>query len=364
MYLQKISIHNYKNIGDCSLEFSPKLNCVNGNNGCGKTNLLDAVYYLSMTKSFFLHGDQYTFRYGESEAALVGDYVSADETLERISVALHKGGEKNIRRGSKPYTRLADHIGLIPIVMVSPADSSLINESGEERRRFMNALLSQTDRRYLRSMQAYNQFLMQRNKMLKMENPDPILLGTINEQIAPYADYIYNKRKELCTELRPLVEDYYAKLSGDAEPISMHYHSDLKDGSLTRLLEEEAEKERILKYTTVGIQRDDIFFNLGGHPIKKCGSQGQQKTFLLALKLAQQALMRNLYGFSPILLLDDVFDKLDMHRVENLLKLVASEEFGQIFITDSNKVRISEVVSRAGADCSIFTVENGEYKKE
>ena len=366
MYLSRISISNFKNIREASLSFSKKINCISGNNGEGKTNLLDAIYYLSMTKSYFNSSDTYTFTFGEEVTAINGFYVKDDATEDKINIGIKEGGEKSIKKNDKAYKRISEHIGTIPVVMVSPADTSLINSSGEERRKFMNSILSQVDKEYLRSIMRYNQLLAQRNKLLKMSGISSDLLETINERMSPDAYYIYCKRKELCACLQERAKEFYAKLSGAKEEISLKYISELdspdaNENSLNELFINNKERDLILRYTSVGIQRDDIDFCLGLHPIKKCGSQGQQKSFLVALKLAQFTLMKQLHGHSPILLLDDVFDKLDMQRVEYLLGLVASEEFGQIFITDSNKVRMSNIAKTVTKELQSYEVTDGVY---
>ena len=392
MYLKRIIISNFKNIRSADLSFSSKINCISGNNGEGKTNLLDAIYYLSMTKSYFNSSDAYTYTFGESSSALNGTYVREDDTEDKISLGLKNGGEKIVKKNDKSYSRISEHIGHLPIVMVSPSDTSLINGSGEERRKFLNSILSQVDKEYLRRIMRYNQLLAQRNKLLKMERISFELLETIDERMSPDAEYIYNKRSELCCRLQELIKCYYSKLSGDKEEISLKYSSDLskflsssfptvsddlplydtdalsdiddmalRQKALLRLFQSAKERDSVLRYTSVGIQRDDIEFSLGDHPIKKCGSQGQQKSFLIALKLAQFTLMKELHGCTPILLLDDVFDKLDMQRVEYLLGLVASEDFGQIFITDSNKVRMDKIASSFTDKVASFEVIAGVY---
>ena len=363
MYLKRISLTNFKNIPEAQIEFSEGLNCINGNNGQGKTNLLDAIYYLSMTKSYFDAADRFTFRHGEQTASVQGTYVSADGTEETITVLLTKDGPKQVRRGKKQYARFSDHIGLIPIVMSSPTDTALVNDAGSERRRFVNMFLSQTDKTYLRNLQDYNPLLMQRNKLLKQEEVPADLLDVFSARLAEYADYIFRKRAELCERLTPLVGSYHSLLSGGSEEISLKYVSDLHNGSLEDILHKEAEKERILKYTTAGVHHDDILLQLDGHPLRKCGSQGQQKSFLIALKLAQFTIMRGSYAFPPILLLDDVFDKLDSDRVAQLLSIVSGEDFGQIFITDSNKVRLGRIVDSLEKECAMFDVEEGRYTR-
>ena len=363
MYLKRISLTNFKNIPEAQIEFSEGLNCINGNNGQGKTNLLDAIYYLSMTKSYFDAADRFTFRHGEQTASVQGTYVSADGTEETITVLLTKDGPKQVRRGKKQYARFSDHIGLIPIVMSSPTDTALVNDAGSERRRFVNMFLSQTDKAYLRNLQDYNQLLMQRNKLLKQEDVPADLLDVFSSRLSEYADYIYRKRAELCDRLTPLVDRYHHLLSGDREKVTLQYVSDLQNGPLEDLLHKEADRERVLRYTTVGVHHDDILLQLDGYPLRKCGSQGQQKSFLIALKLAQFSIMRESYPFPPILLLDDVFDKLDSERVANLLAIVSGEDFGQIFITDSNKVRLGQIVKALSAECAMFDVEDGRYTR-
>lgn len=362
MYLRKITLHDFKNIDDATLEFSPKINCISGNNGAGKTNLLDAVYYLSMTKSYFSASDQYILRYGTEEAIVSGVYEMGDGFQERVGISVRRNG-KTVTRGGKAYERFSDHIGLLPIVMVSPADTSLINDSGDERRKYMNFILSQTDRNYLRHIQQYSQLLLRRNKLLKDGAGQELLIDTITEQMEPHAQYVYEARKKLCDQLLPITREFYAKLSGGAEQIFLEYRSSLDETPFTELMEKNNEKDRILGFTLAGIQRDELVFMLDGHPLRKCGSQGQQKTFLLALKLAQMKFMQDVYGLKPVILLDDVFDKLDMSRVEYLLSIVSSSEFGQIFMSDSNKVRIDRIISTLGADCANFTVVDGKYSR-
>ena len=375
MYLRRVSISNFKNIRQAQLYFSRKINCISGNNGEGKTNLLDAIYYLSMTKSYFNSSDSYTFTFGEESAALNGSYVRDDQTEDKISIGIKSGGEKIVKKNDKAYSRISEHIGTIPIVMISPADTSLINGSGEERRKFINSILSQVDKEYLRRVMRYNQLLLQRNKLLKMPGIQADFLETINERMSPDAHYIHSKRLELCQKLQELAIEFYSKLSGDKEEISLKYISDLStpavdsnseydvdDNSLNILFAKNIEKDIALKYTSSGIQRDDVDFDLCGHPLKRCGSQGQQKSFLIALKLAQFVLMKQLHGCTPILLLDDVFDKLDMQRVEYLLGLVASDDFGQIFITDSNKVRMSRIAQSVTEELQSFEVSEGVYR--
>lgn len=363
MHLKRISINNFKNIREAQLEFSRKVNCISGNNGEGKTNLLDAIYYLSMTKSFFSSTDAYTFTFGEDAASLNGAYLLDDCTEDVISVGMKKEGEKIVKKNSKVYKRISEHIGRYPIVMVSPADTVLVNGSGEERRKFLTLILSQIDKEYLKMMQQYNQMLLQRNKLLKEDYVCWELVETIDFRMSICADYIYKKRCELCRLLEEKVYSYYASLSSSKERVKLEYISDLHEGSLEDILYKNRDKDSLLKFTSQGIHKDDIEFTLNDMPLKRCGSQGQQKSFLVALKLAQFDIMKELHGVSPILLLDDVFDKLDMQRVEYLLSLVSGDSFGQIFISDSNKVRMASIVERFTDECVSYEVSEGVYRK-
>ena len=342
MHLRRISVNNFKNIREAQLEFSRKVNCISGNNGEGKTNLLDAIYYLSMTKSFFSSTDAYTFTFGEDSAALNGAYLLDDNTEDVISVGMKRDGEKIVKKNSKVYKRNSEHIGRYPIVMVSPADTVLVNGSGEERRKFLTLILSQIDKEYLKMMQQYNQMLLQRNKLLKMDSVCWELVETIDFRMSLCADYIYRKRCELCRLLEEKVYSYYAALSSSREQVKLEYVSDLHHGTLEDILLQDRQKDTLLKFTSRGIHKDDIEFTLNGMPLKKCGSQGQQKSFLL---------------------LDDVFDKLDMQRVEYLLSLVSGDHFGQIFISDSNKVRMASIVERFTDECVSYEVSEGVYNK-
>lgn len=361
--LKKIVVHNFRNIAFQELSFSPNINCISGNNGEGKTNLMDAVWYLSMTKSAFASSDRFNFRHGTDTFAVSGTYSMNMGPDARFSVQVDGKGEKKVRRDDKAYSKISEHIGVLPIVMVSPSDTSLVSESGDDRRRFVNSVLSQMDREYLAAMQQYNRFLFQRNKMLKDGTFDESLLDVFDERMNECAGVIHGKRDAFVKDLLPLVAEHYATLSGGRETVSIDYRSDLRKGSLVELLKASREKDRIFKYTTAGIQRDDFLFEMNGFPIRRCGSQGQQKSFLVSLKFAQYELMKRRYGFPPMLLLDDVFDKLDMSRISNLLGMVAGSDFGQIFITDSNKVRMSGIVDGLTADRAYFEAVGGEFRE-
>ena len=357
-FLSKIVIQDFRNIVFQELTFSPNINCISGNNGEGKTNLLDAIWYLSMTKSAFASSDRFNFRHGTDSFTIAGTYDTA-----RYSVQVDSKGEKKVRRDDKPYTRIAEHIGSLPIVMVSPSDISLVSESGDDRRRFVNSVLSQMDRGYLSDMQQYNRLLSQRNKMLKDGTCDEALLGIFDERMGEYASRIFDSRESFVKDLEPVVSEYYRTLSGGREEVSISYQSDLHKGALPELLGSSREKDLALRYTTAGIQRDDFIFKMDGYPIRRCGSQGQQKSFLVSLKFAQYEIMKRRYGFPPMMLLDDVFDKLDMGRISNLLGMVAGSDFGQIFITDSNKVRMAGIVDKLTADRAYFEAVGGEFRE-
>lgn len=359
--LDRIVVQDFRNIQLAELKFSPNVNCISGNNGEGKTNLMDAIWYLSMTKSAFSSSDRFNFRHGTDTFSIAGTYVMDNGTCSKFAVSVSDGGEKKLRRDDKPYGRISEHIGVLPIVMVSPSDTVLVSESGEERRKFLNAVLSQMDRKYLSDVQQYNRLLLQRNRELKNHRPDIELLKIFDARMSVYADAVHSARKRFVEGLSPVVSRYYGLISGGKEEVSVGYSSDLDRDGLESLLESCRERDLAMRFTTAGVQRDDLSFMMGGHPIRKCGSQGQQKSFLVALKFAQYELMKENYGFPPILLLDDVFDKLDMGRISNLLAMVAGQDFGQIFITDSNKVRLSGIVDGITRDRAYFDTVGGSF---
>lgn len=383
MYLRKLKVINFKNIREATLQFSPKINCILGNNGGGKTNLLDAIYYLSMTKSFFNIPENYAVTFGEQSMGLIGDYM-LQEKSERIHLAIRlpdaadagqpARNEKQLWRNEKRIAKFSSHIGLLPIVMVSPQDAILVNGSGEERRRFLNFILSQTDPLYLSNIQNYNSLLAQRNKLLKLcagtgarsaaTRGWDELIQTITLQMESPAAYVHAKRQELAESLSQYTAQYYKELSGNREAVTMRYQSDLNSSTPKEIFQRSQQQDLRFGYTTAGPHRDDMLFFIEGFPIKKVGSQGQQKSFLIALKLAQFQIIKQISGKLPILLLDDLFDKLDMTRVEYLLSLVAGETFGQIFITDSNKVRINQILARVDSTAKSFEVHDGTYREQ
>ena len=361
--LEKIIISDFRNIELQELEFSPNINCISGNNGEGKTNLLDAVYYLSMTKSAFAASDKYTFRHGTEEFSIAGTYRMENGLSSRFALQTSAKGEKKIKRDDKPYSKVSEHVGVLPVVIVSPADVSMVSESGEERRKFVNAVLSQMDHEYLVALQQYNRLLLQRNKMLKDMNPDRSLLEVIDMRMAALAEPVYKARKKFVDDLRPIVREYYRLVSGGSEEVDITYETELDKAPLDEILAASFEKDRALRYTSAGVQRDDFVFTMNGWPLRRHGSQGQQKSFLVSLKFAQYEIMKKSYGFAPLLLLDDVFDKLDMGRISNLLQMVSGKDFGQIFITDSNKVRMSGIVDGLTQDRAYFETSAGTFKK-
>lgn len=361
--LEKIVISDFRNIRLQELEFSPNVNCISGNNGEGKTNLLDAIYYMSMTKSAFATSDRFNFRHGTEEFSVAGTYRMENGLSSRFAIRMTSKGEKKVKRDDKSYNKVSEHVGVLPIVLVSPSDISMVSESGEERRRFVNAVLSQMDREYMTSLQQYNRLLMQRNRMLKEMAPDKALFEVVDMRMSALAGPIYEARRRFVEELKPIVSEYYKALSGGSEDVDIEYESDLSKAPLAQLLDSSYEKDRIFRYTTCGIQRDDFAFRMNGWPIRRCGSQGQQKSFLVSLKFAQYEIMKKNYGFAPILLLDDVFDKLDMGRISNLLQMVSGKDFGQIFITDSNKVRMAGIVDGLTQDRAYYETVAGTFTR-
>ena len=358
--LQKIVVQDFRNIRFQELSFSPNVNCISGNNGEGKTNLLDAIYYLSMSKSAFPTPDRFLWRYGTAGFTLGGTYLMENGLSSRFSIKVAEG-EKRLVRDDKPCPHISEHVGLLPVVMVSPGDGALVSDSGEERRRFCNGVLAQMDREYLAAIQTYNRLLGQRNRLLKDGSPDWDLLAVFDQRMAAAARPVWEARKRLAAALEPVVQSYYNLISGDRETVSIAYKSDLDETPAEDLFARFRDRDLALRYTSAGIQRDDLVFTMDGYPIRRCGSQGQQKSFLVSLKFAQYEIMKQRYGYAPILLLDDVFDKLDMGRIANLIGMVAGKGFGQIFITDSNKVRLSGIVDRITEDRSYFDTVAGVF---
>ncbi len=354
--LEKLSILNYKNIAEATLELSPKMNCLIGQNGVGKTNVLDAVYYLSFCRSSNNPIDSQVIRHGQDFFMLEGVYEGEIDE-EVISCAMKRGMKKHFRRNKKEYKRLSEHIGLITIVMVSPNDTLLIDGSSEERRRFMDVVISQQDRSYIEELNRYNKALQQRNTLLKQDqSPDPDVMAILEEQMAHSGEAIYRRRAKLVEQMVPLFQQYYERISGGHEQVSLNYVSHCQRGPLLEVIQRDRWKDQAIGYSLHGIHRDDLEMQIDGHPMRREGSQGQLKTYVTSLKLAQFKVL----GGKPILLLDDIFDKLDAERVEQIVKLVADDEFGQIFITDTNREHLDQILSASSHDYRIFHVKDGE----
>lgn len=359
MYLKRISIINYKNIREAELSFSPKINCFIGNNGEGKTNLLDSVYYLSFCKSHSNTTDTQNITHDEPFFVINGFYDLGDVENE-IYCGLKRKQKKQFKRNKKEYERLADHIGLIPLVIVSPNDSELILGGSEERRKFIDGFISQYDKRYLNSLLAYNKALQQRNALVKAEMADETLLDIWEEQMAQHGEYIFEKRSEFIDQFVPFFNEFHAFISQEKEIVSLEYHSQLKERpNLKEMLKEVRQRDMILGHTSRGIHKDDLDMKMGELAIKKIGSQGQNKTFLIALKLAQFDFLKRIVKAKPILLFDDIFDKLDAGRVQQIILLLKNNRFGQVFISDTNREHVSEILKSTGCEYHLYTVEGG-----
>ncbi|MFC2152804.1 DNA replication/repair protein RecF [Bacteroidota bacterium] len=363
MYLQKLSLVNFKNYSQSELNFSPKINCFIGSNGVGKTNLLDAIYYLSMCKSYLNPIDSQNIKYDEEFFVIQGDYLLKDKN-EYIYCGLKKNKKKQFKRNKKEYQKLSDHIGLLPVVMISPLDNSLIVEGSDERRRFMDSVISQYDKVYLDNLIRYNRALVQRNKLLKdffqARTFDEDSIDIWDEQLIALGEKIHAVRVKFVEELIPIFQDYYTRISGNQEQVQLVYDSQLYEGEYRNILKNAIEKDRIVQHTTVGIHKDDLILTLEKYPIKKAGSQGQQKTYLVSLKLAQFDFIKQISGFKPILLLDDIFDKFDRSRVRQIIELVAENHFGQIFITDTSQDRLENILKEINIPHDIFIIESAE----
>lgn len=360
MILKRISILNYKNLQQVELLFSPKLNCLLGQNGMGKTNLLDAIYYLSFCKSMGNPIDSQNIFHEADFFMIQGFYEMEDGSVEEISCGTKRKQKKQFKRNKKEYQRLSEHIGFIPLVMVSPDDQALILGGSDERRRFMDVVISQYDKEYLDALIRYNKALVQRNVLLKSEVPveDDVFLAW-EGVMAISGEAVYRKRQAFIEEFIPIFQKYYSFISGDKEVVSLAYTSHAQQGGLMSQFAALREREKIIGFSMHGIHKDELEMRLGGFPIKREGSQGQNKTYLVALKLAQFEFLKRTSRQCPLLLLDDIFDKLDAQRVEQILKLVGSDDFGQIFITDTNRENMDYILQKVGGDYQLFLVENG-----
>jgi len=362
MYIKNLTLSNFKNYTEVFLEFSDKINCFVGDNGVGKTNLLDAIYYLSFCKSYFNLIDSQNINHDADFFAIHGNFYRNDEQSDIVSCIQKRNQRKVFKINKKEYERLADHIGLFPLVMISPYDRDLINEGSEIRRKYIDSVISQFDRIYLDDLMNYNKALQQRNVLLKnfaeTNRFEASLLEVWDVQLQRYGENIFQKRKLFLNDFIPLFQHYFKFISDAKEIVSIDYISQLTENDMETLLKENVQRDRSFQYTTVGIHKDDLDFKMQTYPLKKLGSQGQQKSYFIALKLAQFDYTRKIKGFKPILLLDDIFDKLDSKRVEKLISLVADSNFKQVFITDTQPERINQLFEKNQISHKIFNVNN------
>lgn len=362
MHLQHLELINFKNCSSISISLNAKVNCFLGDNGEGKTNVLDAIHYLSFCKSYFNSIDSQNIMHNEPFFVIQGKFQKEDQETE-IYCGQKRGEKKSFKKNKKEYSRLSDHIGLFPLVMISPADSDLINEGSDTRRKFLDTIISQYDKLYLDRLIQYNKALVQRNFLLKRFfetrtfNQDQLEVWDM--QLIEPGEYIYNARKKFIDSLTPLFNEYYAFISESKETVSIQFISDQKEKSFQENLNEALNADKASRHTTVGIHKDDMEFQINGFPVKKFGSQGQQKSFLIALKLAQYYFMQKVTGVSPILLLDDIFDKLDDRRVTKLMEKVTAKDFGQIFVSDTNLYKLPTLLNDLNVDFSQFHIKNG-----
>ncbi|MBD0778739.1 DNA replication/repair protein RecF [Maribacter sp. ANRC-HE7] len=347
MFLKRLSLINYKNFDSQTFDFDGKINCFVGPNGIGKTNALDAIYHLSFGKGYFNPVASQNIKHGEEFFVIDGEFENLDRE-EKIVCSVKKGMKKIIKRNGKAYDRLSDHIGLLPLVIISPADRDLIIEGSDTRRKFIDGVISQSDKEYLQTLINYNRVLLQRNSLLKYfvanQTFDASTLSVYDGQLHTYGSTIFKKRLQFIETFIPIFKEQYKAISGGNEEVMLGYDSKLLQNDLLELLSKNIEKDRILQYTSVGVHKDDLSFEIAGYPIKKFGSQGQQKSFLIALKFAQFHFIKEQAKTNPILLLDDIFDKLDEHRVAHIVGLVNNENFGQIFISDTHAERTENIV--------------------
>ena len=362
MILKKLSLLNYKNIKEATLTLSPKFNCFIGSNGVGKTNVLDSIYFLSFCHSAYSSQDSLVIRHDEPFLVLEGEYEDFS-----IYCGMKRGQKKHFKRDKKEYKRLSEHIGLIPIVMVAPGDTLLIGGASEERRRFMDLVISQLDRSYIASLNRYNKALQQRNALLKNEDEqfDWDVIAILEEQMAADGEYLYQQRNQFVSRLLPLFQQFYSTISGEHERVELQYLSHCQRGPLLDVIRNGRAKDRIMGYSLHGVHRDDLEILIDGHPMRVEGSQGQQKTFVIALKLAQFDFLKESNAHTmPILLLDAIFDKLDAARVEKIVQLVSGDGFGQIFITDTNRDHLDQILQMSNADYRLFLVNDGEISSK
>jgi len=359
MFLKKISLFNYKNISEATFDFDVKINCFVGKNGIGKTNVLDAIYHLAYGKSYFNPLAVQNIKHGEDFFVIDGEFDIANRN-EQIVSSFKKGQKKILKRNGKPYEKFSDHIGFIPLVIISPADNDLIIEGSETRRKFIDSVISQLDSSYLQQLIHYQKIISQRNALLKYFALNHVFetdtLAIYNEQLNDLGQTIFEKRKQFIEEFLPIFNKHHQAITGTAEAVQLVYESHLFENNTLTLLELNLAKDRALQYTSVGIHKDDLSFQIDHYPIKKFGSQGQQKSFLIALKLAQFEFVKKQSGEKPILLFDDIFDKLDETRVSKIVEMVNQEEFGQLFISDTHPERTENIVKTTHQSYKIFSL--------
>jgi DNA replication and repair protein RecF len=359
MYLQKLSLVNFKNFDSKTFEFEEKINCFVGQNGIGKTNILDAIYYLSFAKSYFNPVAVQNIQHHKAFFVVEGDY-SINDRKEKIICSLKKGQKKILKRNGKAYEKFSDHVGQVPLVIISPSDRDMVTDGSDSRRKFIDGVISQQDKSYLKGLIAYNKVLSQRNALLNYlaENRtfDDINLEVYDDQLIAFGSAIFKKRKEFLEQFIPIFNHKYQIISNENEEVNLIYKSQLLSSTYKDLLKNSLGKDKMLQYTTVGIHKDDLSFEIGDYPIKKFGSQGQQKSYLIALKFAQFEFIKQQSNLIPIMLLDDIFDKLDESRVSQIIELVDNDEFGQIFITDTHSDRIKNIIQRSNKSYQIFKI--------
>ena len=367
MFLKNLQLNQFKNHKESRFIFDKAVNCFVGDNGSGKTNILDAIYYLSNTKSYFNHIDYKNIKFDENYFMIKGSFIK-DENVSEIQCNFKNGEPKKIQKNKKKYLRFSEHIGQFPTIIISPTDTNLITEGSEVRRKYLDISIAQYKQTYLQSLINYNKLIKQRNALLKQFDErnyfDDISLETYDEKLIEIGNIIYQEKKNFLVELTPVFNKYYLEISNSKEIVNLEYKSQLNDDTFSNLLFKSRTKDRISRSTQVGIHKDDIIFTMNNHPVKTTGSQGQQKSFLIALKLAQFEFIKKKIGFNPILLLDDIFDKLDDHRILKLISFVNKKVFGQVFITDTHKERSEAILNKAKIIFDIFNIKNGEVSDE
>ena len=359
MKLKSLSLTQYKNISSENFEFDARINCFIGNNGVGKSNILDAIYHLCFAKGYFNPTAVQNIQFNTDFFALDGVFEKKEQS-EKITCSLKKGNKKVLKRNGKVYEKITDHIGLLPLVIISPSDRDLITEGSSIRRKFMDGVIGQTDHTYLNQLLNYTKIISQRNALLKYfaanQTFEPETLDIYDQKMIELGTPIHEKRKEFLAEFTPIFEQHYQSISKSDEQVTLAYESSLLNASFAELLKEQLPKDRMAQFSTVGVHKEDLFFSISGQPIKKFGSQGQQKSFLIALKLAQFDFIKKIAGVPPIVLLDDVFDKLDQNRVGLIMQLVEENHFGQIFLSDTHEDRTMEALKTTQLSYKIFNL--------